>query len=161
MRTKEDEETQKMWRFLRGGTHTLNSGRSLHHARGNRYIIYFNDLCKPIKNKHPFTTLKTQQICHYSRTRKTSGLDLLCKAGVDFSFSNNFANPGSFVKVSVPVQSIIPWIYSWQWKLLCILQRYERKVTIHRLSGSKAPKTEQVECLKHRINNIREKASGF
>ena len=48
---------------------------------------------------------KTQQICHYKHTRKTSELFLLFNAGVDFSLRNNFANSGSFTKVSVPVHN--------------------------------------------------------
>ena len=35
---------------------------------------------------------------------------LLYNTGVDFSSRNNFANLGSFAKVSVPVQCIIPCI---------------------------------------------------
>ena len=46
---------------------------------------------------------KTQQICHYRHTRKTSELFLLFNTGVNFSLRNNFANSGSFAKVSVPV----------------------------------------------------------
>ena len=47
--------------------------------------------------------LKTQQICHYRHTRQTSELFFLFNAGVDFSLRNNFANAGSFAKVSAPV----------------------------------------------------------
>ena len=48
---------------------------------------------------------KTQQICYYKHTRKTGELFLLFNTGVDFSLHNNFANPGSFAKVSVPVHT--------------------------------------------------------
>ena len=41
---------------------------------------------------------KTQQICHYRHTRKTSELFLLFNTGVDFSLHNNFSNSGSFAK---------------------------------------------------------------
>ena len=37
--------------------------------------------------------------------RKTSELFLLFNTGVDFSLRNNFANSGSFAKVSVPVHT--------------------------------------------------------
>ena len=47
---------------------------------------------------------KTQQFCHYRHARKTSGLFLL----YDVNSRNNFANLGSFAKVSIPVGSIIP-----------------------------------------------------
>ena len=47
----------------------------------------------------------TQQIYHYRYTRNTSELFLLSSTGVDFSLSNNFANSGSFAKVSVPVRN--------------------------------------------------------
>ena len=46
---------------------------------------------------------KTQQISHCKHTRKTSELFLLFNTGVDFGLRNNFANSGSFAKVSVPV----------------------------------------------------------
>ena len=46
---------------------------------------------------------KTQQICHYRHTRKTSELFLSFNTGVYFSLRNNLANSGSFAKVSVPV----------------------------------------------------------
>ena len=48
---------------------------------------------------------KTQQICHYRHTKKTGELFLLFNTGVDFSLRNNFANSGSFAKVSVPVHN--------------------------------------------------------
>ena len=48
---------------------------------------------------------KTQQICHYRHTRKTSELFLLFNAGVDFNLRNNLANSGSFAKVSIPVRN--------------------------------------------------------
>ena len=51
----------------------------------------------------PQQTPKTQQICQYKHTRKTGQLFLLFNTGVDFSLHNNFANSGSFAKVSVPV----------------------------------------------------------
>ena len=46
---------------------------------------------------------KSHQICHYRHTTQTSELFLLLNKGVDFSLRNNFANSGSFAKVSVPV----------------------------------------------------------
>ena len=54
---------------------------------------------------------KTQQICYYRHTTKTSGHFLLYDTGVGFNSRNNFANLGSFVKVSVPLQYIIPCSY--------------------------------------------------
>ena len=54
---------------------------------------------------------KTQQICHYRHMKKNNELFLLFNTGVDFSLHNNFANSGSFAKISVPVHIIIPCIY--------------------------------------------------
>ena len=51
---------------------------------------------------------KTQQVCHYSHATKTSGLILLYDTGAGFISGNNFANLGSFAKVSVPSMFIIP-----------------------------------------------------
>ena len=50
---------------------------------------------------------KTQQICQYRKVIKTIGLFLLHGAGVGLCSRNNFSNPGSFARVSVPVGSII------------------------------------------------------
>ena len=52
---------------------------------------------------------KTQQICYCRHARKTSGFFLLLSTGIDSISFNNFANIGSFAKVSIPGQSIIPW----------------------------------------------------
>ena len=99
--------------FSQSETLTLNSCHSLDYTRGNEYIIYFTDLCKLIetyiyaRKKHPFARYPAakhskQQICH---TRKTSELFFLFNTGVDFSLRNNFANSGSFSKVSVRVHN--------------------------------------------------------
>ena len=61
---------------------------------------------KPSSSKAP----KTQRICHYRHVTKTSSLILLHDTGIGFSSRNNFANSGSFAKVPVPVESIIPWL---------------------------------------------------
>ena len=52
-------------------------------------------------------TLKTQQICYYRHAKKPV-IFLLYNTSVNFNARNNFANLGSFAKVSVPVQSVIP-----------------------------------------------------
>ena len=62
---------------------------------------------------------KTQQICDYRHTRKTSELFLVFNTGVDFSLRYNLANPGSFAKVSVPVH-----IYNSLLKLRIGLTQY-------------------------------------
>ena len=51
---------------------------------------------------------KTQQISHYRHGKKSVKLFLLCDTGVNFCSRNNFADLGSFAKVFVPVESIIP-----------------------------------------------------
>ena len=56
---------------------------------------------------------KTQQICLYSHEKKTSSffgrvIGALSDWGIGFSSGNTFASVGSFVKVPVPVGSIIP-----------------------------------------------------
>ena len=53
---------------------------------------------------------ETQQICYCRHATKTSGPFLLYDMGVGFNIRNNFANFGSFAKVSVPLQFIIPWL---------------------------------------------------
>ena len=55
---------------------------------------------------------KTQQNCHYRHPRKASWLFLWHYTGIEFSSRNNFANSGSFVKVSVRFQSSIYWLYT-------------------------------------------------
>ena len=44
---------------------------------------------------------KTQQICHYSDVRKTSGLFSLYETGCDFRYRDNFANLDFFAKIFV------------------------------------------------------------
>ena len=117
-----NEEIQNQWRFVQSGIQTLSSCHSLGYARGNKSIIFFNDLCKPIeiyiyaRKKHPFTSYpagkhpKIQQVCHYRHARKTRGPFFLYNTGFDFSSSNNFANSGSFAKVSISVETIISWL---------------------------------------------------
>ena len=51
----------------------------------------------------PQQSTQTHQTCHYRHATKTSGLFLLFNTGADFSLRNNFANSGSFAKVSVLV----------------------------------------------------------
>ena len=49
---------------------------------------------------------KTQQICYYKHTRKTSELFLLCNTGIDFSLRNNFP----LQKFPILFIILIPWI---------------------------------------------------
>ena len=58
-----------------------------------------------LEKSAPFTS------CPAAKHPKRSivGLFILYRTGVGFSSRNNFANLGSFAKVSIPVQSIIPW----------------------------------------------------
>ena len=51
----------------------------------------------------------TQQTCSYRHTRKTSGLFYDTVRVATLPPRNKFANLGSFAKVSVPVESMIPW----------------------------------------------------
>ena len=44
-----NEQTRTQPRFFQSETQTSNSCRSLDYARGNKSIIYFTDLCKPIE----------------------------------------------------------------------------------------------------------------
>ena len=55
------------------------------------------------KRSHLNKAPKTQQICHYKHTKKTSEHFLFFNAGIDFRLRYNFANIGSFAKVSVRV----------------------------------------------------------
>ena len=58
------------------------------------------------KLKHP----KHSKFAITDMWQKQVDFFLLYSTGADFSFRNNFANLGSFGKVSVPVQLIIPCI---------------------------------------------------
>ena len=71
----------------------------------------------PIYKLSRSKVFKTQQICHYRKTRKTRVPFSLYDIDIDFSYRNYLANSGSLAKVSVPVRSIIPWfpcIVYWQ-----------------------------------------------
>ena len=70
---------------------------------------------------------KAQQICHYRHTRKTGELFLFVNTGVDFSLRNNFANAGSFAKVSIPVHIYNSLVESLTLLKLSLLQQ----VTAH------------------------------
>ena len=86
--------------FLLVEAQTLSFDSSHDCAHGSESVIFSDDLCKPIEQtKHR----------KFPNATKTSGLLLLHSTGVNFSSRNNFANLGSFAKVSVPVQFIIPW----------------------------------------------------
>ena len=60
--TKQDDGKRRQSKRMTVEQQTWNSCRSLHHARDNGPITYFNDLCKPIelyiyaRKKHPFTS---------------------------------------------------------------------------------------------------------
>ena len=70
--------------------------------QANRYISLWWEKA-PVYRLSRSKAPKTQRNCHYRYTRKTSELFSLFNTGVDFSLRNNFANSGSFAKVSVPV----------------------------------------------------------
>ena len=102
-------------------------------AHVNRSIVY-NMMRKEKAPIHKLSRSKaplTQQICHKRQARKTSWPFLLYNTGVDFSFRNNFANVGSFAKVSVPAESIIPlfskvYIHTYSvYAACCRLGRYD------------------------------------
>ena len=100
----------------------LNFYRSLDCAHGNDLLYTFQRSMQANRNinlwqeKAPVYRLsrskapETQQIYHYRHTRKTSGLFLLFNTGVNFSLRNNFANLGSFAKVSVHVHNSLLWL---------------------------------------------------
>ena len=80
------------------------------------------------KSKHSFTSYpaakhpKHKKNCHYRHVRKTSGLYfLLYNTGVDSSSRYNFANLGSFTKVSIPVGFVIPCLLTVKKRELCTL----------------------------------------
>ena len=120
--TNNDDENRintKTVTLFQNRTQTFNFCRSLGYVHGNMSIIFFNDLCKPIRiyiyaRKKHFYKLscskasKTQQICGYKHTRKNSKLFQWHRTGIEFMPRNNFANLVSLAKVSIPVRSIIP-----------------------------------------------------
>ena len=55
---------------------------------------------------------KMQQIWCYRHMKKTSGLFLWHRMGVDFSSRNKVSHLGSLAKISIPVETIIPWSVS-------------------------------------------------
>ena len=119
VRTKEDGENLKKPEnsdaFFQRGTQTLNSCCNL-----DKSIISFNDLCKPIeiyinaRKKHTFTCYPVSKHPKHSKFANTDirekpvDLLLLYDTGVDFSSRDDFANLGSFAKVSILVETILP-----------------------------------------------------
>ena len=86
--------------------------------------MFSNDLCKLIeiyiyaRKKRPFTSYPAAKHPKHSEFAVTDMQQipleflLLYSTCVDFNSRNSFANLGSFAKGSVPVQSIIPWLYA-------------------------------------------------
>ena len=87
--------------------------RSMHANRNINLQQEKAPFCRLSRSKAP----KTQQICHYRNTRNTSELVLLFNTGTEFSPCNNFANSGSFAKVSIPVH-----IYNSLYKVIINLK---------------------------------------
>ena len=93
------------------------------HVITSLLYIFFNNLCRPI-GKYIYLSEKAL-ICMFSRSnapkyskfsvtnagKKNSWLFLWHCKGVDFSPRNNFANFGSFAKVSVSVENTTPWLH--------------------------------------------------
>ena len=86
---KTDDENRintKTMTLFRSGAQTFSSCRSLGHARGNKSIIFFDDLMQANRNIHLCTeeasiyklshskSPETQQTCGYRHTTKTSGI---------------------------------------------------------------------------------------
>ena len=73
--------------------------RSMHAKRNINLCLEKAPVYRLSRSKTP----KTQQNCHYRHTRKTSERFSLFNTGIDFSLRNDFANSGSFAKVSISV----------------------------------------------------------
>ena len=64
--------------------------------------------------KAPIYTLSHSKVPKHNKFSVTNMQEnpvdfILHRTGVDYNFRNNFANLGSFAKVSVPLESIILW----------------------------------------------------
>ena len=68
--------------------------------------------------------IKTQQISHYRHAKKNQWTFLLYSTGVNISSRNNFANLGSFAKVSVTVQFITPWFVLIAMRITCSFHHF-------------------------------------
>ena len=88
-----------------------NSFTSLPFAHVNKLIIYFT----MHKQKTLIYKLSHSKASKHGKFRsadiyeKNQWTFLWCRTGIDFNSCNNLANKGFFAKVSVPVESIIPW----------------------------------------------------
>ena len=104
MRTKWDDKKRRKPKvvtlFPLSRIQTLNFCCSLNHARDNKPNIYSSNLFLLAK-KHLFTS--------YPAAKHQNTANLGLQTYVDFSSCNNFANIGSFAKISVHVYTIIPW----------------------------------------------------
>ena len=102
----ETEEARRESRVLLIKTHRRLTSTAVLTVHAETSKLYtFQKKKAPIYRLSSSKAPKTQQNCHYRHTRKTSELFSLLYAGVDFSLRNNFANSGSFAKVSVPVHN--------------------------------------------------------
>ena len=107
--------------FFQGEPLSSNSLRSFDYARGNESIIYFTDLCKPIKTyiyarkNHPFTSYPAAKHPNASNLR----LQTYDKQIVDFFYNTAWAWTlalAIILKIQVPSQKFpflvrytIPW----------------------------------------------------
>ena len=121
-KTVRNEEERQERRFLLVETHkrctsiavlTVHAETSLLYTfqwsmKANRNINLWWEKA-PIYKLSRRKALKTQQICHYRHAAKTKWLFLVGDTSVGFNTCNNFVNLGSFAKVSIPLQFIIPW----------------------------------------------------
>ena len=84
---------------------------SVHAFTSQLYIIIRKDTAPIYKLSHSKAP-KTQLICHYRHTRKTSRPFSLCDTGIYLSSRNNF-----FANVSIPLGSIIPCWHTSSYEL--------------------------------------------
>ena len=115
-KTVRNEKALRECRCLLVETHKHLSSTAVLTVLATRvYYILSNDLCKLIeikiygRKKHPFTGYpavkhsKHRKFAITNIREKPVNFFLLFNMGVDFSLRNNFANSGSFAKVSIPV----------------------------------------------------------
>ena len=95
-----------MWRCFRSETYSV-------HERVNKSTI----ICIVMrKQKAPFSMLSRSKPPKSSKFKRTNIREkpvdfyLWYRTGVEIISGNNFSSSSSFAEVSVPVQSITPWI---------------------------------------------------
>ena len=119
------EQTRTLPRFSKREPLPSNSFCSFDYAHGNESIIYFTDLCKPIKPTSLLGKKKHLQVC--SKAHKRNKLAVTDIRQKPVGFFNNTARASTLAlaiifKIQVPSQKFPLLLrYTIPWFIICVI----------------------------------------